>query len=83
MELPSQEPTPADSRPQSAPLGSVTYRPDIDLLDERGLMSYITENYEREPQAESDPNLCSERLRDAVAQVNDTLPWRAGTITEP
>lgn len=64
-ELLSQEVATADSEAQSAPLGCVTYRPDIDLLDERGLMSYITETYERGSQAESDPTLYSERLRDA------------------
>lgn len=80
--LPSQEVATADSEAQSAPLGSVTYRPDIDLLDERGLMSYITETYKRGSQAESDPTLYSERLRDAVAQVSETLPWRAGAMTD-
>lgn len=72
-ELPSQEATPAISTPQSAPLGSVKHRPDITLLDEGGLMSYIKENCKSELTTEGQSSLYSERLRSAVAQVSKTL----------
>jgi hypothetical protein len=81
-ELPSQEVTPAISTPQSAPLGSVKHRPDITLLDEGGLVSYIKENCKIEFTAESQPSMYSERLRNAVAQVSKTLRESEDTITE-
>jgi len=81
-ELPSQEVTPAISTPQYAPLGSVKHRPDITLLDERGLMSYITENCQSELSTDSQASLYSERLRNAVAQVSKTLRESTDTMTE-
>jgi hypothetical protein len=54
-----------------SPVGTVTYRPDIDLFDEDGLMGYINENQERELSAEDRNALYSRKLRSAVAQVRD------------
>jgi hypothetical protein len=81
-ELPSQGVTPAVSTSQSAPLGSVKHRPDIALLDEGGLMSYITEKCKSGLTTESLPSLYSERLRNAVAQVSKTLRESVDTMTE-
>jgi acyl transferase domain-containing protein len=70
-EMPSQkaELDPLVARP--SPVGTVTYRPDIDLFDEDGLMGYINENQERELSAEDRNALYSRKLRSAVAQVRD------------
>ena len=81
-ELPSQEAAPAISTPRSAPLGTVKHRPDITLLDEGGLMSYITENSKSELTTESQPSLYSERLRNSVTQVSKTLRESIDTMTE-
>lgn len=72
-ELPSQDATLAISTSRSAPLGTVKHRPDITLLDERGLMSYITESCKSESTTDSRPALYSERLRNAIAQVRKNL----------
>ena len=56
-----------DARP--SPVGTITYRPDIDLFDEDGLMSYLNERQKPEPSTKVHPYLYSETLRNAVAQV--------------
>jgi acyl transferase domain-containing protein len=72
-QMPSQKVELVSSMARPSPLGSVTYRPDIDLFDEEGLMSYINENQKHASSTESRPELYSERLRNAVAQVRDFL----------
>ncbi|KAL1582008.1 hypothetical protein WHR41_09313 [Cladosporium halotolerans] len=70
-ELPSPRGGHGEVEAQSAPLGSVAWQPDIDLLDNEGLKSYILKNpgQERHDIAESHFTAFSNRLRNAVAQI--------------
>ena len=56
-----------------SPVGTITYRPDIDLFVEDDLMSYLNERKKPEPSANVHPDLYSERLCNAVAQVRSFL----------
>jgi acyl transferase domain-containing protein len=68
-EMPSQQGELRSPVARPSPVGTITYRPDIELFDEDGLMSYINDKQKPQSPARSHPVLYSERLRDAVAQV--------------
>jgi acyl transferase domain-containing protein len=68
-ELPSQD-TEVAVAPRSAPLGTVTYRPDINLLDQKSLETYA-ENCSRGSSTDIRYADFSERLCNAVAQVRN------------
>ena len=68
-EMPSQKAELGSLVARPSPTGTVTYRPDIDLFDEDGLMGYINENQKQGSSATDRDALYSERLRNAVAQV--------------
>jgi acyl transferase domain-containing protein len=70
-ELPSQHSKVVAATPRSAPLGRIEFRPYIDLLDERSLKSYVTDNCSHGPSTDTQPAEFSERLRNAVAQVRN------------
>jgi acyl transferase domain-containing protein len=70
-ELPSQHTEVVAVTPRSALLGSIEFRPCIDLLDERSLKSYVTENCSHGSSTDTQSSEFSERLRNAVAQVRN------------
>jgi zearalenone synthase (highly reducing iterative type I polyketide synthase) len=77
-EMPSQEGGLYSPVAKPSPVGTITYRPDIDLFDEDDLMSYVNGKQKPNSPAKSHPALYSERLRDAVAQVRSfpvTSKW--------
>jgi hypothetical protein len=72
-EMPSQKSELHGPVIRASPMGTITYRPDIDLFDEDGLMSYLKKRQKHESSANVHPDLYSERLRNAVAQVRNLL----------
>jgi hypothetical protein len=70
-ELPSQHSKVVAATPRSAPLGRIEFRPYIDMLDERSLKSYVTDNCSHGPSTDTQSAEFSERLRNAVAQVRN------------
>lgn len=68
-QMPSPESELHDQDARPSPVGTITYRPDIALFDENGLMNYLNERQKPESCAKVHPDLYSERLRNAVAQV--------------
>jgi zearalenone synthase (highly reducing iterative type I polyketide synthase) len=72
-EMPSQKNELHGPVARPSPVGTITYRPDIDLFDEDGLMSYLNERKTPMSPANVHPDLYSERLRNAVAQVRSFL----------
>jgi len=71
-ELPSQKIALSVPQTESSPLGTITWQPDIDLLDEKGLMRYIEENYKYRSPSGRQVEALSEKLHNAVAQVRHT-----------
>lgn len=65
-ELPSQGPPPTTAYGSPAPLGSVVWKPDINLLDVMGLKSYVESSYD--PNATLDE--CSTEFLDIAAMVS-------------
>ena len=84
-ELPSPEGVHNDDETQSAPLGSVAWQPDLDLLDNDGLKAYIMKSPERDQLGATEGRVAalSTRLRSAVAQVSVTRRKRFEAIVAP
>lgn len=84
-ELPSPEVVHNDDETQSAPLGSVAWQPDLDLLDNDGLKAYIMKSPERDQLGATEGRVAalSTRLRSAVAQVSVTRRKRFEAIVAP